>query len=159
MAATARVYGRNAARVPLDGRPDQLEPGLSTAPFRPLDQRRLLPTLSRTLHPLHTAPSVHGTRRSSRPSRCRPGLEFNFEPSTVSAGKYQQTIATGGNRVFIGGSSALFSYGTGTNSRTSRRRHHEHGRRHAGSTISLKNVIYGSCLLKRAYQDRDVSDR
>ena len=45
---------------------------------------------------------------------------FDFQPSTVSAGKYQQTISSAGKRVFIGGSEhSLFGYDTGSNQRTS----------------------------------------
>ena len=82
----------------------------------------------------------------------------------MSAGKYQQTIATGGNRVFIGGSEhSLFGYDTGTNSRTSGTLTMSMGGDMQASTISSKNVIYGSCHCSDgAYQDKydwAVSDR
>ena len=81
---------------------------------------------------------------------------FDFQPSTVSAGKYQQTISSAGNRVFIGGSEhSLFGYDTGSNQRTSGSVMLSIGGDLQASTISAKGVIYGSCHCSDgAYQDK-----
>ena len=163
---SSKVYGRNAARVSLDGRPD----------------RSWNPELSGSVQAVGVSEAngafyagghftrAHGSERAWYAAKfsTQPGaaqdFEFNFEPSTVSAGKYQQTIATGGNRVFIGGSEhSLFGYDTGTNSRTSGTLTMSMGGDMQASTISSKNVIYGSCHCSDgAYQDKydwAVSDR
>ena len=163
---SSKVYGRNAARVSLDGRPD----------------RSWNPELSGSVQAVGVSEAngafyagghftrAHGSERAWYAAKfsTQPGaaqdFEFNFEPSTMSAGKYQQTIATGGNRVFIGGSEhSLFGYDTGTNSRTSGTLTMSMGGDMQASTISSKNVIYGSCHCSDgAYQDKydwAVSDR
>ena len=63
---SSKVYGRNAARVSLDGRPDrswnpELSGSVQAVPSTPADTS-----------PVHTAPSAPGTRRSSRPSPVPP---------------------------------------------------------------------------------------
>ncbi len=104
---------------------------------------------------LRTAPSAHGTRRSSRRRPVPPRTSNSTSSLPPCAGKYQQTISTGGNRVFIGGSEhSLFGYDTATNQRTSGTMTLSMGGDMQASTVSSKGVIYGSCHCSdAAYQD------
>ena len=80
---------------------------------------------------------------------------FSFEPSAPSAGKYQQTISSAGDRVYIGGSEhSLFGYDAASNQRLSGAMMFSNGGDLQASTVSAKGVIYGSCHCSDAtYQD------
>ena len=163
---SSKVYGRNAARVSLDGRPD----------------RSWNPELSGSVQAVGVSEDngafyagghftrAHGNERAWYAAKfsTAPGAaqdtSFDFQPSTVSAGKYQQTISAAGKRVFIGGSEhSLFGYDTGSNLRTSGSLMLSNGGDLQASTISANGVIYGSCHCSDgAYQDKydwAVSDR
>ena len=163
---TSSVYGRNAARVSLDSRPDR-----SWNPeFSGSVQAVGVSEDNGSFYAGGHFTRAHGSERAwyaakfSTEAGAAQDTSFDFQPSTVSAGKYQQTISTGGSRVFIGGSEhSLFGYDTQTNQRTSGSVTLSMGGDMQASTISSKGVIYASCHCSDgAYQDKydwAVSDR
>ena len=154
----SNVYGRNAARVALDGRPDRAwNPELSGSV-----QAVAVSEDNGAFYAGGHFTRAHGNDRAWYAAKfsTAPGAaqdtSFDFQPSTVSAGKYQQTISAAGKRVFIGGSEhSLFGYDTGSNLRTSGSLMLSNGGDLQASTISANGVIYGSCHCSDgAYQDK-----
>ena len=155
-----KVYARNAGRVGLDARPD----------------RSWNPEISGSVQALGVSEAnsaffagghfttAHGNQRAWYAAKfsTEPGAaldaDFNFEPSSATAGKYQQTIATAGNRVYVGGSEhSLFGYDTATNQRVSGAMTFSNGGDLQATTVSAKGVIYGSCHCSDStYQDMYV---
>ena len=154
----SNVYGRNAARVALNGRPDRAwNPELSGSV-----QAVAVSEDNGAFYAGGHFTRAHGNDRAWYAAKfsTAPGAaqdtSFDFQPSTVSAGKYQQTISAAGKRVFIGGSEhSLFGYDTGSNLRTSGSLMLSNGGDLQASTISANGVIYGSCHCSDgAYQDK-----
>ena len=155
---SSSVYGRNAARVSLAGRPDRSwNPELAGSV-----QAVAVSEANGAFYAGGHFTRAHGTERAWYAAKfsTEPGAAldttFDFQPSTVSAGKYQQTISAAGNRVFIGGSEhSLFGYDTGSNLRTSGSVTMSNGGDLQATTISAKGVIYGSCHCSDgSYQDK-----
>ena len=155
-----KVYARNAGRVGLDARPDRSwNPEISGAV-----QAVGVSEANSAFYAGGHFTTAHGNQRAWYAAKfsTQPGAAvdtgFNFEPSSATAGKYQQTIATAGNRVYVGGSEhSLFGYDTATNQRVSGAMTFSNGGDLQATTVSAKGVIYGSCHCSdAAYQDMYV---
>ncbi len=133
-----KVYGRNAARSVLDGRPDRGHPASSAAPFRPWASSEANGALSTPADtsPVHTA-RAHGTWRSlTKPKSAQ--TPNSLEPSTERRQVPQQPSPPAVTASSSAAPAPPVGYDTGTNPPSLRHRHHEHGRRHVASTISLQ---------------------
>ena len=157
---SSRVYARNAGRVSLSGRPDRSwNPEISGAV-----QAVGVSEANSAFYAGGHFTTAHGNQRAWYAAKfsTQPGAAvdtgFNFEPSSATAGKYQQTIATAGNRVYIGGSEhSLFGYDAASNQRLSGAMTFNNGGDLQATTVSSKGVIYGSCHCSDgAYQDMYV---
>ena len=157
---SSRVYARNAGRVSLSGRPDRSwNPEISGAV-----QAVGVSEANGAFYAGGHFTTAHGNQRAWYAAKfsTQPGAavdtDFDFVPSSATAGKYQQTIATAGNRVYIGGSEHnLFGYDTATNQRVSGAMTFNNGGDLQATTVSAKGVIYGSCHCSdAAYQDMYV---
>ena len=157
---SSRVYARNAGRVSLSGRPDRSwNPEISGAV-----QAVGVSEANSAFYAGGHFTTAHGNQRAWYAAKfsTQPGAavdtDFDFVPSSATAGKYQQTIATAGNRVYIGGSEHnLFGYDTATNQRVSGAMTFNNGGDLQATTVSAKGVIYGSCHCSdAAYQDMYV---
>lgn len=155
---SANVYGRNAARVDLSGRPDRSwNPELSGSvqAIAVSEDNGAFYAGGHFTHAHGNDRAWYAAKFSTAPGAVQD-TSFDFQPSTVSAGKYQQTISAAGNRVFIGGSEhSLFGYDTGSNLRTSGSLTLSNGGDLQATTISANGVIYGSCHCSDgSYQDK-----
>ncbi|MDK7339731.1 fibrinogen-like YCDxxxxGGGW domain-containing protein [Pauljensenia sp. UMB0018B] len=157
---SSRVYARNAGRVSLSGRPDRSwNPEISGAV-----QAVGVSEANSAFYAGGHFTTAHGNQRAWYAAKfsTQPGAavdtDFDFVPSSATAGKYQQTIATAGNRVYVGGSEhSLFGYDTATNQRVSGAMTFSNGGDLQATTVSAKGVIYGSCHCSdAAYQDMYV---
>ena len=157
---SSRVYARNAGRVSLSGRPDRSwNPEISGAV-----QAVGVSEANSAFYAGGHFTTAHGNQRAWYAAKfsTQPGAavdtDFDFVPSSATAGKYQQTIATAGNRVYIGGSEHnLFGYDAATNQRVSGAMTFSMGGDLQATTVSSKGVIYGSCHCSdAAYQDMYV---
>ena len=155
-----KVYARNAGRVGLDARPDRSwNPEISGAV-----QAVGVSEANSAFYAGGHFTTAHGNQRAWYAAKfsTQPGAavdtDFDFVPSSATAGKYQQTIATAGNRVYVGGSEhSLFGYDTATNQRVSGAMTFSNGGDLQATTVSAKGVIYGSCHCSdAAYQDMYV---
>ena len=155
-----KVYARNAGRVGLDARPDRSwNPEISG-----VVQAVGVSEANSAFYAGGHFTTAHGNQRAWYAAKfsTQPGAavdtDFDFVPSSATAGKYQQTIATAGNRVYVGGSEhSLFGYDTATNQRVSGAMTFSNGGDLQATTVSAKGVIYGSCHCSdAAYQDMYV---
>lgn len=153
----SKVYARNAGRVDLSSRPDRSwNPEINGSV-----QAVGVSEANSSFYAGGHFTKAHGTERAWYAAKfsTQPGAaqdtSFVFEPSTTTAGKYQQTIATAGNRVYIGGSEhSLFGYDAGSNKRVSGSVTFSRGGDLQASTVSSKGIIYASCHCSDAsYQD------
>lgn len=153
----SKVYARNAGRVDLSSRPDRSwNPEINGSV-----QAVGVSEANSSFYAGGHFTKAHGTERAWYAAKfsTQPGAaqdtSFVFEPSTTTAGKYQQTIATAGNRVYIAGSEhSLFGYDTGSNQRASGSVTFSRGGDLQASTVSSKGIIYASCHCSDAsYQD------
>ena len=153
----SKVYARNAGRVDLSSRPDRSwNPEINGSV-----QAVGVSEANSSFYAGGHFTKAHGTERAWYAAKfsTQPGAaqdtSFVFEPSTTTAGKYQQTIATAGNRVYIAGSEhSLFGYDTGSNKRVSGSVTFSRGGDLQASTVSSKGIIYASCHCSDAsYQD------
>lgn len=153
-----RVYGRNAARVSLNGVPDRSwNPELNGAV-----QAIRGSEANSSIYVGGYFSRAHGGERAwyaakfSTQAGAAQDTGFAFVPSSEGQAKYQQTISADGNRVFIGGSEhSLFGYDTGSNQRTSASVTMSNGGDLQASTISANGVIYASCHCSDgSYQDK-----
>ncbi len=153
----AKVYARNAGRVDLSSRPDRSwNPEINGSV-----QAVGVSEANSSFYAGGHFTKAHGTERAWYAAKfsTQPGAaqdtSFVFEPSTTTAGKYQQTITTAGNRVYIGGSEhSLFGYDAGSNKRVSGSVTFSRGGDLQASTVSSKGIIYASCHCSDAsYQD------
>ncbi|QQC43254.1 galactose oxidase [Schaalia meyeri] len=153
-----RVYGRNAARISLDGNPDRTwNPELNGAV-----QAVAVNESNKSFYAGGHFTRAHGGQRAwyaakfSTEAGAAVDTGFDFKPSTVDAAKYQQTISSASNRVFIGGSEhSLFGYDAASNQRTSGSVTMRNGGDLQASTISANGVIYASCHCSDGtYQDK-----
>ncbi|WP_314803930.1 fibrinogen-like YCDxxxxGGGW domain-containing protein [Actinomyces bouchesdurhonensis] len=155
---TSNVYARNAARVSLNARPDRTwNPELNgSVQAVTVSEDNGAFYAGGYFTRAHSSERAWYAAKFSTQAGAAQDTGFDFQPSTVSAGKYQQTISSAGNRVFIGGSEhSLFGYDTGSNQRTSGSLMLSMGGDLQASTISAKGVIYGSCHCSDgAYQDK-----
>jgi len=144
----SKVYARNAGRVDLSSRPDRSwNPEINGSV-----QAVGVSEANSSFYAGGHFTKAHGTERAWYAAKfsTQPGAaqdtSFVFEPSTTTAGKYQQTIATAGNRVYIGGSEhSLFGYDAGSNKRVSGSVTFSRGGDLQASTVSSKGIIYASC--------------
>ena len=155
----AKVYARNAGRVGLDGRPDRS--------WNPEFNASVLASDINEQNGAYYAGGhftrAHGDRawyaaRLSTDAGAAVDPSFDFKPSTVTAGKYQQTITSVGDRVYIGGAEhSLFSYDAATNQRLSASIMMSNGGDLQASAASPNGVIYASCHCSdAAYQDAEM---
>ena len=153
----SKVYARNAGRVDLSSRPDRSwNPEINGSV-----QAVGVSEANSSFYAGGHFTKAHGTERAWYAAKfsTQPGAaqdtSFVFEPSTTTAGKYQQTITTAGNRVYIGGSEhSLFGYDAGSNKRVSGSVTFSRGGDLQASTVSSKGIIYASCHCSDAsYQD------
>ena len=153
----SKVYARNAGRVDLSSRPDRSwNPEINGSV-----QAVGVSEANSSFYAGGHFTKAHGTERAWYAAKfsTQPGAaqdtSFVFEPSTTTAGKYQQTIATAGNRVYIAGSEhSLFGYDAGSNKRVSGSVTFSRGGDLQASTVSSKGIIYASCHCSDAsYQD------
>ena len=153
----SKVYARNAGRVSLSGRPDRSwNPEISGSV-----QAVGVSEANSAFYAGGHFTTAHGNQRAwyaakfSTQAGAALDTGFSFEPSAPSAGKYQQTISTAGDRVYIGGSEhSLFGYDAASNQRLSGAMMFSNGGDLQASTVSAKGVIYGSCHCSDAtYQD------
>ena len=154
---SSKVYARNAGRVSLSGRPDRSwNPEISGSV-----QAVGVSEANSAFYAGGHFTTAHGNQRAwyaakfSTQAGAALDAGFSFEPSAPSAGKYQQTISTAGDRVYIGGSEhSLFGYDAASNQRLSGAMMFSNGGDLQASTVSAKGVIYGSCHCSDAtYQD------
>ena len=154
---SSKVYARNAGRVSLSGRPDRSwNPEISGSV-----QAVGVSEANSAFYAGGHFTTAHGNQRAwyaakfSTQAGAALDTGFSFEPSAPSAGKYQQTISTAGDRVYIGGSEhSLFGYDAASNQRLSGAVMFSNGGDLQASTVSAKGVIYGSCHCSDAtYQD------
>ena len=145
---SSKVYARNAGRVSLSGRPDRSwNPEISGSV-----QAVGVSEANSAFYAGGHFTTAHGNQRAwyaakfSTQAGAALDTGFSFEPSATSAGKYQQTISTAGDRVYIGGSEhSLFGYDAARNQRLSGAVMFSNGGDLQASTVSAKGVIYGSC--------------
>ena len=154
---SSKVYARNAGRVSLSGRPDRSwNPEISGSV-----QAVGVSEANSAFYAGGHFTTAHGNQRAwyaakfSTQAGAALDTGFSFEPSAPSAGKYQQTISSAGDRVYIGGSEhSLFGYDAASNQRLSGAMMFSNGGDLQASTVSAKGVIYGSCHCSDAtYQD------
>ncbi len=151
----SNVYARNVARVALDGRPDRAwNPELSGS------VQAVAVSGNGAFYAGGHFTRAHGNDRAWYAAKfsTAPGAaqdtSFDFQPSTVSAWKYQQTISAAGKRVFIGGSEHSLFHDTGSNLRTSGSLMLSNGGDLQASTISANGVTDGRHCSDGAYQDK-----
>ena len=154
---SSKVYARNAGRVSLSSRPDRSwNPEISGSV-----QAVGVSEANSAFYAGGHFTTAHGNQRAwyaakfSTQAGAALDTNFSFEPSAPSAGKYQQTISSAGDRVYIGGSEhSLFGYDAASNQRLSGAMMFSNGGDLQASTVSAKGVIYGSCHCSDAtYQD------
>ena len=154
---SSKVYARNAGRVSLSSRPDRSwNPEISGSV-----QAVGVSEANSAFYAGGHFTTAHGNQRAwyaakfSTQAGAALDTGFSFEPSAPYAGKYQQTISTVGDRVYIGGSEhSLFGYDAASNQRLSGAMMFSNGGDLQASTVSAKGVIYGSCHCSDAtYQD------